>query len=522
MTGFNHTISTVTATGAGFIDGILASHSWGDAILYYSVPLTSTEYGSGYGSGENTGFHTTTYAMDDVIDYALNANAGNGNANDGFSIEGFTNLDVRFTSGTNAHIRIAQSDFDPFDVDTAVGYHPATSTEGGDVWLFSTVIDYSAPVMGDYAHITIMHEIGHAMGLEHSQEDGTFGKVPSQYDAMEYTIMSYRSFVGASAAGGYTNEAYGYAQSFMMLDIAALQHMYGADFTTNGGNTTYSWDPSSGNTLVNGVAAISPGANRIFATIWDGGGKDTYDLSAYSTNMVVDLRPGAISLFNTAQLAGLGPGEKAHGNIYNALQYHGDARSLIENGIGGSGHDTMVGNSANNKLSGNGGNDHLDGNGGKDILQGGGGKDYIKGGNQNDTVRGEGGRDNLFGNKGKDAMFGGSGNDKLTGGKAKDIMTGNGGADTFRFVKASDSKTGSSSDVIKDFKRGVDHIDLSNLTATPFTFDGSGFSGTGPSVTTTKNGTKLNILVDMDGDGNADMRIILNGVSKVIEGDFIL
>src|SRR3546814_1081480 len=71
----------------------------------------------------------------------------------------------------------------------------------------------------------------------------------------------------------------------MMDDIRALQHMYGADFTTNNGNTVYSWYPLNGQTLVDGAVAISPGGNRIFATIWDGGGVDTYDLSAYSTNL---------------------------------------------------------------------------------------------------------------------------------------------------------------------------------------------------------------------------------------------
>ena len=78
--------------------------------------------------------------------------------------------------------------------------------------------------------------------------------------------MTYRSYIGGSVSGGYTNEQWGYAQSWMMYDIAALQRMYGADFTTNGGNTVYSWSPDSGDTLVNGVAGIEPGANRIYVT----------------------------------------------------------------------------------------------------------------------------------------------------------------------------------------------------------------------------------------------------------------
>src|SRR3546814_6954343 len=81
--------------------------------------------------------------------------------------------------------------------------------------------------------------------------------------------------------------------------IRALQHLYGADFTTNNGNTVYSWNPLNGQTLVDGAVAISPGGNRIFATIWDGGGVDTYDLSAYSTNLNIDLRPGQHSTFSS-------------------------------------------------------------------------------------------------------------------------------------------------------------------------------------------------------------------------------
>ncbi len=84
---------------------------------------------------------------------------------------------------------------------------------------------------------------------------------------LEYTFMTYRSYVNGPT-NGYTNELGGYPQTFMMLDIAALQHMYGANFTTNAGNTTYSWNTATGVTNVNDLAATDPVTNRIFITIW--------------------------------------------------------------------------------------------------------------------------------------------------------------------------------------------------------------------------------------------------------------
>ena len=70
----------------------------------------------------------------------------------------------------------------------------------------------------------------------------------------------------------------------MMYDIAALQPIYGANFSTNTGNSVYTWNPSTGEMSINGVGQGAPAwrANRVFLTIWDGGGNDTYDLSNYS------------------------------------------------------------------------------------------------------------------------------------------------------------------------------------------------------------------------------------------------
>ena len=120
---------------------------------------------------------------------------------------------------------------------------------------------------------------------------------------------------------------------------------------------------------------LTPGGNRVFLTIWDGGGIDTYDFSAYSTSVTIDLGPGDYSIGSQAQLAYLGGGNYAHGNVYNAYLFQGDARSYIENAIGGSGNDFIYGNDISNVLTGNGGNDTLDGRLGIDTLIGGLGDD---------------------------------------------------------------------------------------------------------------------------------------------------
>ena len=110
--------------------------------------------------------------------------------------------------------------------------------------------------------------------------------------------MSYRSYVGAPLTG-YTAGSSSYPQTLMMYDIAALQLMYGANYTTNAGNTAYTWNPLTGQMSINGVGQGAPAGNKIFMTIWDGGGVDTYDFSNYATNLTVNLQPGSWTTAST-------------------------------------------------------------------------------------------------------------------------------------------------------------------------------------------------------------------------------
>jgi Ca2+-binding RTX toxin-like protein len=277
----------------------------------------------------------------------------------------------------------------------------------GDTW-FVNDGTFDAPQPGNFADWTIMHEVGHAMGFKHSHEPGLFGdRVPdwvevaltgvdgpsldASKDSLEFSIMTY---LGGPAPNGSLTanpEAFGHPQSLMMLDIQAVQYMYGANFNHNSGDTTYSWDPFTGTMSINGVQQRTPGANRVFMTIWDGNGTDTYDLSNYSTGVSINLQPGEWTTTSTDQLADLdGGGDRtsglARGNVANALLFQGDTRSMIENAIGGAGSDTLVGNDLGNSLIGNAGNDSLAGLLGDDILEGGSGNDLIDGGDGIDTV----------------------------------------------------------------------------------------------------------------------------------------
>ena len=302
----------------------------------------------------------------------------------GFSVEGFTNLRIDHAGlGSGAgDVRVANSN----DIATSYAYLPGAGM-GGDVWIGASG---RAPRAGNYDHVTILHEIGHALGLKHSHEGWGLGTVAAACDSLEYTVMTYRPWAGG-AATGYRFEKWGAPQTYMMLDIAALQAMYGADYSTNAGDTVYRWTPGSGRTLVNGAVAIDPGGDRIFATVWDGGGRDTYDLSAYKAAVTVDLRPGQHSVFSKGQLADLGGGPNgghARGNVFNALLHHDDPRSLIEGAIGGSGNDRLIGNQAANVLRGGVGADRLDGLTGNDFLDGGSGNDRLFGGPGADKLYG--------------------------------------------------------------------------------------------------------------------------------------
>ncbi|MBY3220630.1 M10 family metallopeptidase [Rhizobium laguerreae] len=523
----------VNWTGDNKVDGLLDLFAW-DGTITYAFPTTSSSYS--YGPEKYYSFTPISSQQQSLALFFMEQSYGNA-ANDGFSVEGFTNANFEAGSAGTATVRFAQSS-DP-SLPTAGAYMPAAYGRGGDVWFGTryagTEDDYRFPRFGNYAGHTLAHELGHALGLKHAHEGGTV--VPSAYDSLEYTIMTYHTFIGDDESGAkYEHD--GAPQSFMMLDIAALQEMYGADYTTNSGDTVYRWNPNQGITYVNGVAAITPAANRIFATIWDGGGTDTYDLSAYTTGLKIDLRAGGHSVFSQGQLADLGGGPNngyARGNIFNALLYHGNVASLIENVQAGSGNDSIVGNEADNTLWGNAGNDSLSGGSGNDTLIGGTGNDtynvdsladvVTEGVNEGtDLIRtvlssyaltnianvenltftgtgaftgtGSGLANTITGGAGNDLLDGGAGNDTLIGGAGNDIYVVDAGVD---FVVESANK---GTDTVRT---ALSSSILSNNVENLIYTGSSNFTGTGNALANTITGGAGNDV--LDGGAGADSLI---------------
>jgi|GEM_PF-1947633 len=212
-------------------------------------------------------------------------------------------------------------------------------------------------VVENTSQALITHEFGHSLGLAHpfttgfsttvlpgisnATPKGDFG-----FNSTFYSVMAYES----EAAFEYPDVSVADSNSLAVLDIAALQSIYGTNTTYRTGDDSY------------GVPTESK-------AIWDAGGSDTMNFSTLLTDAVVDLRAATL----VAEEGGLGRASLTDrtAGATDVGAYTIAYGVVIENGIGGQGDDLLYGNGANNALVGGMGSDTISGGTGNDLLIGG-------------------------------------------------------------------------------------------------------------------------------------------------------
>ncbi|MDO7910507.1 calcium-binding protein [Pseudomonas sp. 22-AL-CL-001] len=459
--------------------------------------------------------------------------------------------------GAGAETMIGGMGNDTYYVDSVDDVVLETSAKGG----IDTVISSVTRTLGDYQENLTLSGKAHLNGTGNALANTLTGNDGNNVlnggagaDTMigglgndtYYVDSANDKVIETSAKGGLDTVVSGvswtlgdYQENLILSGKAHLNGTGNALANTLTGN--------DGNNVLNGGAGAD--------TMIGGMGNDTYYVDSANDKVIETSANGGIDTVIASVTRTLGEYQEnltLSGNAHingtgNALAntLTGNAGNNVLNGgagadtmIGGMGNDTYYVDSANDKVietSANGGIDTVIasvtrtlGDYQENLTLSGTSAINGTGNALANTLTGNAANNVLTGGAGNDILIGGAGNDRLVGGLGKDTLTGGTGKDAFVFTSLNDmGLTRATWDVITDFKRGEDKIDLGALDANTATAANEAFHTfiKGTAAFTTAGQLKFQdgvLYGNTDTDSAPEFAIQMVGITSLTASDFVL
>lgn len=326
-------VTSVNFVNVNTIDSLLTGKRWVNPLISYSFPNReswwSTDESLGYGAqlgiGEPWQIETDWLTSNDQVNFERALQQWANVANIAFT-------KIIETANEVGDIRVAYTK-DSDELTLAWSYLPGSSVRSGDIWVNTLgLLNAQDWNPGTISFETILHEIGHTLGLKHpffNSDKPDAATLPTSLDSIINTLMSY-TYKDLEGVEG--NEFSFHPTTPMVLDIAAIQYIYGANTSFHSGNDTYRYSDTG----------------AYHEALWDAGGIDAILYSGAAPTFV-NLNPIHGSFIGQpvfVQSNGVNVGKPVP-NMWIAKG------TIIENAITGTGNDILIGNGIANLLDGN-------------------------------------------------------------------------------------------------------------------------------------------------------------------------
>src|SRR6476469_5505968 len=166
-----YTSAALSVADAQNLSALLGGTAWNGATITYSFPTTPGQFGTQVSYGDNDPFNGFS-SLDSAGHSGQRAEAQRALGLIASSTS-LTFTQITESISTHATVRLSNTSPSSISSGTSEAYLPSTAAPGGDVFFGGTGEN---PVMGNFdSGQTVLHEIGHALGLKHGQDRAAYG-----------------------------------------------------------------------------------------------------------------------------------------------------------------------------------------------------------------------------------------------------------------------------------------------------------------------------------------------------------